>query len=184
MTTAPCMLLEPPSSPAPGQPVLAFATYGKPATQGSKRHLGNGISIEANKRLPAWRTDVREACRQAAVALQWDATTAQAVRVVYLFNRPGGHYRTGRHAGQLHPWALPLLPTSHQLGDLDKLTRAALDACTPHAWQDDALVVEAQLRRAWAPLGHPPGMVLHAWHLLPPIPAATPAAPAAALAAW
>ena len=170
------------SMPAPDQQVLTFATYGKPATQGSKRHLGNGISIEANKRLPAWRTDVREACRQAALALQWDATTAQAVQIVYLFNRPAGHYRTGRYAGQLHPWAQGLLPTSHQLGDLDKLTRAALDACTPHAWQDDALVVEAQLRRAWVPHNGPPGMVLHAWHLQPPVP--PPAAPAAALAAW
>jgi crossover junction endodeoxyribonuclease RusA len=181
-STSPRLLLAPPSGPLPGQQVLAFAAYGKPATQGSKRHLGNGISIEANKRLPAWRTDVREACRQAAAALHWDATTPQAIQVVYLFNRPAGHYRTGRYAGLLHPWAEPLLPTSHQLGDLDKLTRAALDACTPHAWQDDALVVEAHLRRAWAPLGHPPGMVLHSWHLLPPVPPANP--PAATLAAW
>lgn len=52
--------------------------------------------------------------------------------------RPRSHFGTGRNADKIKPSA-PLYPTSPP--DIDKLTRAALDALTGVAWADDAQVV-------------------------------------------
>ena len=35
--------------------MIAFWVDGLPAAQGSKKHVGRGIMVEANKNLPAWR---------------------------------------------------------------------------------------------------------------------------------
>lgn len=35
-----------------------------PASQGSKRHVGRGIMIEANKQLPAWRKAIEDTARE------------------------------------------------------------------------------------------------------------------------
>ena len=37
---------------------ISWTSTGIPAPQGSKRHVGRGIMIEANKALPAWREQV------------------------------------------------------------------------------------------------------------------------------
>lgn len=43
---------------------LSFWIGGLPASQGSKRHVGRGIMIEANKQLPAWRKAIEDRARE------------------------------------------------------------------------------------------------------------------------
>lgn len=58
----------PPANPTAGgattpTPLLDVFIPGHPATQGSKRHVGNGRMIEMDKKLPAWRKAIRLTCR-------------------------------------------------------------------------------------------------------------------------
>lgn len=53
----------PPANPTGGgAPLLDVFIPGHPATQGSKRHVGNGRMIEMDKKLPAWRQAIKLVC--------------------------------------------------------------------------------------------------------------------------
>nr|DAS06685.1 MAG TPA: Endodeoxyribonuclease RusA [Caudoviricetes sp.] len=45
---------------------ITFRVHGTPATQGSKRHVGRGVMVEMNKKLPAWRKAIIAAGTQVA----------------------------------------------------------------------------------------------------------------------
>ncbi|MBA7632259.1 hypothetical protein ES703_39802 [subsurface metagenome] len=62
-----------------------------------------------------------------------------SLKLTFFMGRPKGHFRTGKHAGELRPSA-PEHPTSKP--DLTKLTRAVEDALTGIIWKDDAQVVK------------------------------------------
>src|SRR5215472_3525905 len=101
--------------------VVHIRVNGRPAPQGSKRHVGNGRMIEMSKAVGPWREAVR-AETQAAVTAPLDG--AVGVSVLFWLPRPRSHYRTGRHADVVKPTA-PRRPTGRP--DLDKLARAVLD---------------------------------------------------------
>ncbi len=130
---------------------IVVVAYGTPVTQGSIRSLGAGRpSVHSNaRRLKPWRSTVHEAAL--AVMEQHDRLTGPVqVRVLFCFDRPSGHYRTGRNAHLLRDFA-PGRPCSRGSGDLDKLVRACLDALTDAAvWQDDSQVVELRASKTWA----------------------------------
>lgn len=44
--------------------MITFWIDGIPASQGSKKHVGRGIMIEANKQLPAWRKAIEDKARE------------------------------------------------------------------------------------------------------------------------
>lgn len=44
--------------------MITFWIDGIPASQGSKKHVGRGIMIEANKKLPAWRKAIEDKARE------------------------------------------------------------------------------------------------------------------------
>lgn len=130
---------------------LTFTVHGLPAAQGSKRYLGvkggKGITVESSKRVAPWRADVRDAALTAlddarladyagAVDL-WDA--ALSVNITFNMPRPKSHYRTGRNAHLLRDGA-PTRPAGRP--DVDKLTRAILDALSGIVWRDDSQVVD------------------------------------------
>jgi len=134
-------------------PAFTFTANGKPAAQGSKRHLGRGIMVEASKRLPGWRNDVAFAAQQ-AMPVDWPRDGAMRLDLVFRFARPKGHYNS---RGELKPTA----PTFHTTatGDLDKLTRAIGDSLTAAAvWLDDAQLVEMHVHRTFASNTEPPGV--------------------------
>jgi Holliday junction resolvase RusA-like endonuclease len=73
----------------------------------------------------------------------------------FTFTRPPTHYRSGRNAHRLTNQA-PTFP-GHGCGDIDKLTRAVLDALTrprsgswSGAWADDTQVVDVRARKFYA----------------------------------
>jgi len=121
-----------------------FFVPGVPVAQGSKRHLGNGVMVESSKRLPSWRHDVRQA---AADAFTEPLGGPVDVEIVAIFDRPKGHYGTGRNAEILRTSA----PRDHiTKPDVDKLVRAILDALTKIAWHDDRQVIDLRILKRYA----------------------------------
>src|SRR5713226_4632244 len=89
---------------------LTITVHGRPAPQGSKRHVGNGVMIESSKAVKPWREDVKQAGLE---AMGWGERPCLdgplRVSMVFTFGRPASHYGTGRNAGRLKPSA-PLAP--------------------------------------------------------------------------
>lgn len=131
---------------------LTLEVIGQPAAQGSKRALahrstGRVVTIESgHDRVQTWRGDVIRAVTTALPGIDNDARNGApflngplVVTITFRFNRPKGHYRTGRNSHLLRATA----PT-HPAGkpDLDKLLRSTFDALTTsRVWRDDAQVV-------------------------------------------
>ena len=119
---------------------MRIVVRGRPAPQGSKRHIGGGRMIEMSKAVGPWREAVRaETQRTRQEEHARPRVGPVSVRIVFYADRPKGHYRTGRNAHLLRDGA-PKYP--HGRPDLDKLARAVLDGMTEGgAWKDDGQVV-------------------------------------------
>ena len=114
---------------------------GRPPPHGRKRHVGKGVLVESSKHVAPWR----DAVRTSAVAEMAKAECPRfvgAVRVsmVFYFDRPRSHYRTGKWSHVLRDDA-PSAPAT--IPDLSKLIRSTEDALTDAGvWEDDARVIE------------------------------------------
>lgn len=125
---------------------------GIPVTQGSKRHVGAGRMIETSQGLPAWRNTI--AWHTRATYRHPPMTGPVTVELGFWLPRPASHTRNGT----LTPTA-PTHPTHKQ--DLDKLTRAVLDALTTAAvWVDDGQVVALTAGKLYAVDTYPPGVAI------------------------
>jgi crossover junction endodeoxyribonuclease RusA len=132
--------------------IVHFGVDGIPGAQGSKKHVGGGRLVESSKKVKPWRAVVEKAAREAmaAVELEQPITGPVHVRIMFFFVRPRSHWRTGRNAHLLRTTA-PAEPTSRALGDVDKLSRAVLDALTTSGLiADDSLVIRLEARKTWA----------------------------------
>jgi crossover junction endodeoxyribonuclease RusA len=119
---------------------------GIPAPQGSKRHVGNGIMVEASAALRPWRDAVTWHARRAHGPRPPMGGAVQ-VTMLFVFPRPRSHYGTGRNAGTLKPGA-PVFHTSKP--DIDKLIRAILDALTQAgAVKDDCIIAAAGAKKIY-----------------------------------
>ena len=119
---------------------LTVTIPGIPVPQGSKRHVGNGVMIEANRRLAPWRADAIAAIQQAMGAGWTPLDVPVSMDVEFLFPRPKSHYGRRNGAAYLKATAPGYKPSAP---DLDKLLRATCDALTQAgAWRDDALLAD------------------------------------------
>ena len=132
---------------------LSFIVYGTARPQGSKRHLGRGIMVEASPHVKQWRQDVA-AVAFAAKPDSWNPYLAFHVEVEFVYARPKSHFGTGRNANLIKDTA-PTHPTSRAQGDLDKTCRALLDACTDILFADDSQVVALTARKRYAKPNEP-----------------------------
>ena len=125
---------------------MRIIAYGKPVTQGSKIRTRWSMRDSNGDTLLPWRDNVR------AAAVNAEDSFGEApvrVNITFTFGRPKGHFGTGRNAGTLNAAALPY-PSSHAIGDIDKLVRACLDALTDAGvWNDDSQVVELLARKVF-----------------------------------
>lgn len=121
-------------------PELCLFVPGTPVQQGSKRYIGKGRMVEDAKNLKPWRSDIRAKAEDLIDPDKnplWDA--ALSVRLHFGFVRPKSHFGTGKNAlsvknsAPLHMMKKP---------DVDKLTRAVLDALTGVVFEDDQQVVD------------------------------------------
>jgi crossover junction endodeoxyribonuclease RusA len=120
---------------------------GEPAPQGSKRHVGNGVMIEASKKVKPWRKAVADQIAK-AFAIQGESRFEGAVEIeqIFLLAKPASVRRE-----------LPTVPP-----DLDKLERGLFDALTlTKIWTDDSLVVVSRARKVYAKDGEPTGVFIN-----------------------
>ena len=109
---------------------------GIPAPQGSKRHVGRGILIEASEKLKPWRAAIVKACEQ-RMQITGPVHFDEPVEVWVKFLLP----RPKSNKSQL-----PIVPP-----DIDKLERGVFDALSiAKVWRDDSLVVSSHAKKIWA----------------------------------
>ena len=125
--------------------LMTLSTFvpGRPAPQGSKRYVGNGISIESSKAVKPWRADIRE--HVTANFTGPPLTGPVTVVLTFVMPRPVGAPKLSTPAAVKRP-------------DIDKLTRAVLDALSSAGmWRDDSQVVELVARKRLAERDETPG---------------------------
>ena len=88
-----------------------------------------------------------------------------SVRAHFYFQRPKSHYGSGKNAQTVKASA-PAHPITRAQGDVDKLTRALLDAMTGIVFRDDAQVAELEVYKRWADRG-PERVQVEAWRNVP-----------------
>lgn len=130
---------------------LTVHVIGNPVQQGSKvaNRFGGGVRDTNAKKLKPWRAEVAGCVAQAMNETGW-ATLDCPVQVdlVFFHHRPASHYGTGRNAGVLKASAPAWKSTAP---DIDKLTRAILDALTDsRAIRDDARVARLLVEDRYA----------------------------------
>lgn len=129
-----------------------------PTEQGSKKHVGRGMMVDANPMLKHWRKLVSE--KVAEVMVGQEAFLLQPVVADFTFymRRPKSHFG----ARGLLPSA-PKYPI--RTPDVDKLARAIMDSITDgRAWDDDARAVDMNVRKRYESLEHPSGVVIRLRH--------------------
>lgn len=121
---------------------------GIPASQGSKRHVGNGVMVESSKKLGPWRERVALAVSEVVEGEPTRSTVTVACD--FYFARPQSHLRKD---GSVRASA----PKRPGRPDLDKLVRAVFDALTGIVFQDDGQVVDLVAGKQY---GESPGLWL------------------------
>lgn len=104
------------------------------------------------KTLKPWRELVEVMARSTAQTRRWVKTALPCrVDLLFAFERPRGHYGTGRNSARLRSDAPPWPITTPSSGDIDKLARAVLDALTAaDIWRDDVQVAMLVTAKVWA----------------------------------
>ena len=138
-----------PRRPAPHHaddaPTFTVFVPGKPAAQGSKRHIGGGRLIEQSKAVAPWRKTV---ARVLADTMPEPLDGPTAIQADFVMPRP-----------KATPKTKPT-PAAVKRPDLDKMLRAILDAGTGIAWRDDSQVVVIAATKRIAELDELPGVTL------------------------
>lgn len=116
---------------------------GRPAPQGSKRHVGGGRLIESSKHVAPWRTAV--AWHAAQVYDGAPLAGPVVLRLEFVMPRPTSTPKRST-------------PPAIRKPDLDKLIRAVDDALSGVVWRDDSLVVDLHATKRLAELDEQPGM--------------------------
>lgn len=109
---------------------------GDPVAQGSMKHVGHGRIIHSNdKALRAWRERIAHVARSEGVTMQ-ESPNGFRVNLVFILRRP----KSVSVKKRPYPTKKP---------DVDKLTRAVLDALTGVVWGDDAEVVRVHAEKVY-----------------------------------
>lgn len=138
-----------------GAPAFSLIVHGRPAPQGSKRHVGGGRLVESSKHLQPWRDAVRGEAQRHHHGAPLDGP----LRLLVIFTLP-------------KPVSAPKRRTTwpDRVPDLSKLVRATEDALTDAGvWVDDARVVETASAKRYPNEGSDalgvPGVLIRIWTL-------------------
>lgn len=133
--------------------MIKFTVAGKPTPQGSKRGFvtkyGKVAMVEqAGVALKDWRNTITATATQQRIKQNWEAFTDGPVGVVLVF-------------GMKKPLK-PKYSTPAVRPDIDKLTRAVLDALTDsHIWKDDSQVIDLKVEKTYGE----PGVEITIWKI-------------------
>jgi len=107
---------------------------------------------ETNQRLRPWRSLVTDAALATNTPL---INHPVSISITFRFLRPKGHY----NKSGLSPKA-PAHLTSRLKGDIDKLSRAVLDALTGSLLHDDSQVVQLAAHKRYCTAEEKPGALI------------------------
>lgn len=125
---------------------VRFNVPGIPVPQGSKRYVGNGIMVDANKNLKPWRSDVQQSAIEAmACRNMMPYSGAVMIGMRFVLPRPKSAPKTKVASAAKKP-------------DLDKLVRAIFDAVTGIVFDDDSQVIFMHAHKAVADSETTPGV--------------------------
>lgn len=129
---------------------LSITVYGRPAPQGSKRPMGNGVMIESSKYVTPWREAVKAAALVALGESTRPAISGPVSMIIdFYLTRP----------------KKPKCPYPDRTPDLSKLVRSTEDALTEiGVWEDDARVIHCWASKWYVSTETPlksPGAVIH-----------------------
>jgi Holliday junction resolvase RusA-like endonuclease len=127
---------------------LRFTVYGKPLAQKRHRHFSRGKFVRVYDPSKADKTDLQQ------VLLQFKSENnitkpiegSLAMKVVFNFERPKSHYRTGKYAGLVKESA-PIEHTNKP--DLDNLAKFVLDSMNKMIFNDDSQISNLLLIKNW-----------------------------------
>ncbi len=123
--------------------MIRFTVHGKAQAAGSKRHVGRGIIVDANKNAKPWQAEVKAAALDVFQGPLIEGPVAIEIREYRL--RPKGHFRT---TGELSAAGLRKpFPTSAP--DTGKIARGIHDALTGIVYRDDAQIVLDVTSKEW-----------------------------------
>jgi Holliday junction resolvase RusA-like endonuclease len=124
------------------------AVYGLPQQQGSKQGFiinGKVVLVETNKKLKPWRELISAAARE----VMQDREPCEGpvkVEILFRFPRLKAHLRADGEVREEAPFFKSSTP------DLDKLVRAACDACSGIIYKDDRQVSYLSAKKIYAEL--------------------------------
>lgn len=126
--------------------MIDFIVHGRPAPQGSKRHVGNGVMVESSKKVKPWREAVKFAALEAmGPAIPYDGPVV--IKVSFSFPKP-----------KSAPKKRVTFPDTRSSGDIDKLLRCTFDALVDAGvLTDDARIVGVTAHKEY---GLAPGAVI------------------------
>ena len=131
---------------------IDLTVEGNPVPQGSFRHVGNGRIISANPKLNTWRQTIAD-----QIATQTAHRLIEApirLQLVFTLPRPKSVSK-----------ALRAVPTVKP--DLDKLTRAVMDAISLERYcqviKDDSLVTDLHAAKRYADHTQPGVSIMITW---------------------
>lgn len=132
---------------------IDFIAKGMPIPKGSMRHIGNGRMIDQTKTKP-WMNSVRSAALRRAMELGIHGMLDVPVAVFVQFEFPRPAAAKNR-----------LYPHKRSVGDVDKLSRAVLDALQPTRTEvglltDDSLVVDLIAQKRYSIDGEPCALIV------------------------
>jgi Holliday junction resolvase RusA-like endonuclease len=143
-------------------PTLTITVHGKPAPQGSKRHVGKGRMIEQSTRVAPWR----EAVKWAVLASSWTPelyplTGPISLEITFCFDKP-----------KSAPKRRQTWPVTRSSGDVDKLQRSTFDALVDAGvFKDDSQIIDVTASKVYtddstSPL-MVPGALIRVWEVAP-----------------
>lgn len=128
--------------------MIKFFVPGKPQAQGSKVKGRYGNMREANSEVGPWRERVALEAYKHGDGVFLPAGTPIKLILFFVLYRPLGAPKRST-------------PPATKKPDLDKMTRAIMDALTNVLWADDAQVVAVHARKRVAEPDESPGV--HVW---------------------
>lgn len=117
---------------------------GKPATAGSKKHVGKGVMVDSSGEAGvSWRTAVQDAARKEHHGAPIDKNTPLAMVCVFYRSRPKAHYGSKGVAPRYRDaeWVTKK--------DSTKMLRAVEDALSKVLYQDDSQIITAAQAKRW-----------------------------------
>lgn len=129
---------------------LSVWVAGRPAAQGSKKHIGHGRMVESSKYVGPWREHIANAVRTQPLAVRrlWPLQGPVQVRLSFVMPRP---VNTPKRS----------TPPAVKKPDGDKLERAVWDALSKAGvWRDDAQVTVWSGSKRIAEIGEASGVLI------------------------